>query len=84
MIEVFKTNVKQKGHARMLLRQIHTSFIDYKANFDLDDCDNILRVKSASGMIKSSCLVDLLRHFGFHAEVLPDIPRPAPGSITQL
>jgi hypothetical protein len=77
MIEVFKTNVTERDHANMLIGLIHKIFIDYKANFDLDDCDNILRVKSSEGKVQSSCLVDLLKHFGFHAEVLPDIPRPA-------
>ncbi|MEO5893456.1 MAG: hypothetical protein ABIQ31_24600 [Ferruginibacter sp.] len=76
MIEVFKTNVRRRGHAKMLLEQIHRSFAHYKANFDLADCDKILRVKSSAGAIQSSCLVDLLKSFGFHAEVLPDVPQP--------
>ena len=74
MIEVFKTNVKQRGQAKLLINQIHQTFSNYIANFDLDDCDKILRVKSTTGVIQSSRLVDLLKHFGFHAEVLPDIP----------
>ena len=76
MIEVFKTNVRQKGQAIMLIRQIQKTFCDYKVNFDLDDCDNILRVKSKDGIIRSSCLIDLLRQLGYHAEVLPDIYQP--------
>lgn len=75
MIEVFKTNVKEKEHANMLVEQIHKIFIDYRANFDLEDCDNILRIKSKTGIIHVSSLVDLLKKFGFHAEVLPDIPQ---------
>jgi hypothetical protein len=72
MIEVFKTNVTDQEHATMLVDRIHKTFTGYKANFDLDDCDNILRVKCSTGYIQSSHLIDLLRNFGFSAEVLPD------------
>jgi hypothetical protein len=72
MIEVFKTNVQDHEHAVMLVDRIHETFDGYKANFDLDDCDNILRVKCTTGSIQSSLLIDLLSDFGFSAEVLPD------------
>lgn len=45
MIEVFKTNVQDKHQAEMLLEKIHATFYPCSANFDLEDCDNILRVK---------------------------------------
>ena len=76
MTEVFKTNVRRKEQARMLIRQIQKAFCDYKANFDLDDCDHILRVKSKGEIIHSSSLIDLLQHLGFHAEILPDDHQP--------
>jgi hypothetical protein len=72
MVEVFKTNVKDRGHANQLIELIHDSFADYRANFDLEDCDNILRVKCTTGSIQSSSLINLLKNFGFDAEILPD------------
>lgn len=72
MVEVFRTNVTDRHHANMLLDHIHRSFAGYKANFDLEDCDRILRVKSAAGFIQASYLIELLKDFGFHAEVLSD------------
>lgn len=72
MVEVFKTNVTDHHHAAMVVAQIHQNFAGYKANFDLQDCDNILRVKCTAGSIQSSKLIDLLRDLGFKAEVLPD------------
>ncbi|GEO03463.1 hypothetical protein AAE02nite_11270 [Adhaeribacter aerolatus] len=72
MVEVFKTNVHHPGQAHMLLNQIHRLFKNYKANFDLDDCDKILRVKCDSGYIQPAALINLLQDFGFKAEVLPD------------
>jgi len=71
MVEVFKTNVNERDHANMLFGQINKTFIDYKANFDLDDCDKILRVECRTELIQPDFLIDLLKGFGFHAEVLP-------------
>ncbi|MDQ4139018.1 MAG: hypothetical protein M3142_00705 [Bacteroidota bacterium] len=72
MVEVFKTNVKDPNQANMLLGLIHQNFREYKANFDLDDCDNILRVASATEFIRVAGLIKLLHDSGFYAEVLPD------------
>ncbi len=72
MIEVFKTNVNERNEANRLVEQIHENFEGHQANFDLEDCDKILRVKSATGSIQVSRLITLLNDFGFHAEVLPD------------
>lgn len=72
MVEVFKTNVKDMDEANLLLSLIHRNFKEFQANFDLDDCDKILRVKSISTEIQASCLIDLLKDLGVVAEVLPD------------
>lgn len=72
MIEIFRTDVNDHQHAAMLVEIIHTSFPGYCANFDLKDCDNILRIASKTEPVKTTDLVQLLAAFGFHAEVLPD------------
>jgi hypothetical protein len=72
MVEVFKTNVGDPQQAHLLLDQIHRSFRHYRANFDLEDCDKILRVKSVHDFIPPSPLINLLKEFGFEAEVLPE------------
>jgi hypothetical protein len=72
MIEVFKTNVSDRPHAIRVIELIQRNFIGYKANFDLEDCDKILRVKSTVGPVQSSLLIDLLRAQGYAAEVLTD------------
>ena len=59
-------------HANMLIEEIHKAFAGYKANFDLDDCDRILRVRSTMGPVESYRLIHLLKELGFKAEVLPD------------
>lgn len=72
MIEVFTTNVIGQENANMLIGLIHKTFTGYEANFDLQDCDNILRVKCITGAIHVSGLISLLNDVGFCAEVLPD------------
>ncbi|QNF33980.1 hypothetical protein HUW51_15080 [Adhaeribacter swui] len=72
MVEVFKTNVQDRDHAVILVDHIHQAFQGYRANFDLEDCDKILRVASTHEFIRASCLIKLLGEFGYEAEVLPD------------
>jgi hypothetical protein len=70
MVEVFRTDVKDLRQAEMLLQQIHQTFDQFHANFDLDDCDNILRVESPSKEIPTSLLINILNAAGYKAEIL--------------
>lgn len=79
MIEVFKTNVTDEAEAGNLLHQIHITFQDYEANFDLEDCDKILRVRSLSGEVDSYFIIAILREYGWRAEILPDDESPSDG-----
>ena len=72
MVEVFKTNVQHEQHAKIILNEIEALFVNYRATFDLDDCDKILRVESKSGFIQSSKLIHLLSECGYVAKVLED------------
>jgi hypothetical protein len=77
MVEVFKTNVTDPADAALLVAEIHKAFLSYKANFDLEDCDHILRIKSDSGHIHPFPVMVLLKEFGFDAEPLPDTNQQA-------
>ena len=70
-VEVFKTNVADPERAKWLVDQIERNFTNCKVNFDLDDCDRILRVVF-DGKIQFDLLIDLLKNVGCQAEVLPD------------
>lgn len=72
MVEVFKTNVVDRKHAALLINEIASAFADYVANFDLEDCDNILRVECATGIVQSCLLINLLAELGYAAEILSD------------
>lgn len=69
MVEIFKTNVSDQAEADLLLSEIYRLLRDCAANFDLEDCDKILRVKY-EGEMDPSILIALLKDFGFEAEVL--------------
>jgi hypothetical protein len=73
MVEVFKTNVNGSLHAKHLVNVIQYYFNDYKVNFDLDDCDRILRIE-APGTIDVNSVVGLLTDLGVTVEVLLDEP----------
>ena len=70
-VEVFKTNVLRPDDAKTLVDEIHASFRCCMANFDLEDCDRILRIASQVP-IEIPALIGLLNDRGFEAEVLSD------------
>jgi hypothetical protein len=72
MIEIFKTNVTDPSLANRLVEELRKVFSNYEMNFDLEDCDRILRVKSDTGEVQSSALISLLKKMGCQAEILPD------------
>jgi hypothetical protein len=41
-------------------------------NFDLSDCDRVLRVESPGGTIDYGYIENLLQRNGYHCEPLPD------------
>jgi hypothetical protein len=68
MVEVFKTNVHQHNHAIMLLSILLEQFPMFKINFDLEDCDRILRVEGTNISVQK--ITELLRSSGYQCEVL--------------
>lgn len=72
MVEVFKTNVVDQQVADEILIDIHKRFANYKANFDLDDCDHILRISCQNLAVDSSAIILLLQKRGWFSELLSD------------
>ena len=68
MVEVFKTNVQRKQEAEMLIRKLLGHFPDHKINFDLSDCDKILRVEGES--IHTKKVIELLCSDNYLCDVL--------------
>lgn len=71
MVEVFKTNITNTEDAQRILSILQNSFPHYKVNFDLEDCDKILRVKSPDHNLRPERIVNTLHQQGFEAAILP-------------
>jgi hypothetical protein len=72
MIEVFKTDVSSRDNAQTLIERIHERFDHCEANFDLEDCDRILRVKGIRTATEVFIILNLVREMGCDAQILPD------------
>jgi hypothetical protein len=68
MVEVFKTNVQKKTQSKMLLSALSAAFPSFKINFDLADCDKILRVEGEN--IEPLKIVILVEGNGFECAIL--------------
>jgi len=68
MVEVFKTNVQKKAQSKMLLCILSKAFPSFKINFDLLDCDKVLRVKGDN--IEALRIMILINEYGFKCEIL--------------
>lgn len=73
MVEVFKTSVQSVEEETLLLDKLQKEFSYYKINFDLEDCDNILRIESIDNIIDPNPIIKLVRYYGFDIEVLEDV-----------
>ena len=68
MVEVFKTYVEQPEHSEMLIDQIINQIPNSQINFDLEDCDKILRIEAEDISIRN--IIEILNKNGYYAEVL--------------
>lgn len=68
MVEVFKTNVQKKLQSKMLLCMLAEAFPSLKINFDLSDCDKVLRVEGDN--METLPIMLLVKENGFSCEVL--------------
>ena len=70
MVEVFKTNVNRSEAAEELLGRILQVFPSYRAVFDLEDCDRILKVVNPQGEVTTAPVLRIVLEAGFQAETL--------------
>jgi len=68
MVEVFKTNVQKKIQSKRLLGILSDAFPALKINFDLSDCDKVLRVEGEC--MEALKIMILVKEYGFTCEVL--------------
>jgi hypothetical protein len=68
MIFVFKTSVKTKMQAKKLKPHINKILPNAKWNFDLEDCDKILRIDCQENIVLK--IIDLLHSHNYSCEEL--------------
>ena len=68
VIEVFKTNVQTAGEANTIVELLHIHFPGSRINFDLQDCDRILRVEGKD--FSPNRIMMLVKEKGFHCSIL--------------
>ena len=69
MIEVYKTNIRTRKQSSRVLKILKNTFLGAEINFDLEDCDKILRVKGIQ-YFDTNSVVDHLIHLGYECEIL--------------
>lgn len=68
MIYVFKTSVKTKKQVKQLRPHINRILPNQQWNFDLHDCDKILRIDSDKQVV--TAITSVLHAHQFHCEEL--------------
>ena len=68
MVEIFKTDVSRKSKANTIIFLLQKEFPDLKINFDLKDCDNVLRVEGKSIYVEK--IISLLNQQNYLCELL--------------
>ncbi|MEN0052825.1 MAG: methyltransferase type 11 [Mucilaginibacter sp.] len=68
MVEVFKTDVREVSQATRIIRKLRQHIPNSYINFDLEDCDNILRVEAENIPVQS--VIKLLNNNGYRCEIL--------------
>jgi hypothetical protein len=68
MVEIFKTSVREKSESYLVIEKLQEQFPAYTINFDLEDCDRILRIEHE--LIDNEKIIALLNSQGYHCETL--------------
>ena len=68
MVEVFKTNVQSTREAKRIIQKLAEEFPKHKINFDLSDCDRILRIQGND--IFERKIISIVRSLNYNCEML--------------
>lgn len=68
MMEVFSTNVRRTSHAKEIAALLTKHFPGVKINFDLSDCDRVLKIAGKNFMPEQ--IMSMVRQKGFECRLL--------------
>jgi hypothetical protein len=73
IVHVFKTDVRDQQAARHIILFLQRNLSHCRINFDLDDCDKILRIESQRQESFEETEIQLLiSRYGYYCEPLQD------------
>ena len=70
IVQIFKTDVQDQLVARHIILSLQQMFSHCRINFDLDDCDRILRVENQQGKIEEAEIQLMMAQCGYNCEPL--------------
>jgi predicted RNA-binding protein YlqC (UPF0109 family) len=70
MVEVFKTSVQSHHDAITLKEILLKEFPGIQINFDLEDCDKVLRTEGNN--VPASSVIQIVKTEGFNCEILEE------------
>lgn len=70
MISIFKTNIENNSQIEKISNELDELIGSFKWNFDLEDCDKILRIDSKIDI--TNVTINLLHNNGFECVELED------------
>ena len=69
-VEIFKTHIQHPKQAEKICMKLSAAFPGSKINFDLDDCDKILRIESSH--INVEAVLSVMKNLRFYCTLIPD------------
>jgi len=72
VVQVFKTDVPDRETANVITFFLKRDFSQCRINFDLDDCDRVLRIESKQASVDEMEILLLVGLCGYHCEPLQD------------
>jgi hypothetical protein len=69
-VEIFKTDVMQECEAATLISLLLQHLPHCRINFDLEDCDRILRIESAQQEINLPQVIHIMNRQGYACTLL--------------
>lgn len=68
MVEVFKTNVEDPAQAAKLVGLLQKHITNSSVNFDLEDCDKVLRIEGPD--VSPQLVMGVLKDYGYKCQPL--------------
>ena len=72
MVEIFRTNVKNKRLAGKILKALQEHLPAFYFNFDLEDCDRILRVQSNECPVECVKIIQIVKGYSIEISLFED------------